>query len=774
MSRGSAHFPAAAVSRERPASGPWSPRPPLLGVRAPLLAPAVAWVAGAWLAGRALPLPVPALLALAALAFALRRPPAAWLGWLAIALVWAEVRWAGPRRELLALQPGRPVALTGEVSGCWSRDASGDGAWLALRWVRQGRLSRPAAGRVRIHVPAGTAGGGCGGVVRVRGTLRGPRTYRNAIPITVGGWSVWVKSAALYEQLAPPDPLARASGALRARLFPDSAAEPRPGLSLARAFLLGDGAALPPEQREAMRRLGLAHLVAVSGLNVGMVAAFLLVALVRAPRRVRLFGTLLGILTYALLVGPLPSLLRALLMAAVVLVALMLRRLPAAVNALAAACLLLVVLDPAWVDDLGFQLSVAATVGLMALTPAILELLRPLRWLAPPLAVTLAAQLATLPWALAEFHRLSPAAPLANLVAVPWAGLALGGALVWGLARLFAGPPADALLPALDLLAAPLPWLERVPGGSWVSIPLSAGWAVAVTATGLLCWALLRPRPAGWAAARVAAAVGLVVAVQPPVPAGLEAVAFDVGQGDALLLRDGDQALLVDGGGWRGPGFGGRVLLPALGGLGVRRLAAVAVTHADEDHCGGAADLVRELAVGEVWAPAGLPATGCGRRLVPPWAPPARELVLGERLALGRWRIDVLAPAADDRGPDNHRSLVLRARAAGRCLLLTGDLDVAGERVLLRRHDPATLGCELLKVAHHGSRSSTGKPFLAAVRPRLAVISAGAGNPYGHPSAPVLAALAGAGVRTVRTDRDGMVRLAWGEGRPLRVVTAAP
>ena len=361
-------------------------------------------------------------------------------------------------------------------------------------------------------------------------------------------------------------------------------------LALPRAFLLGDGRALPAEQREAMRRLGLAHLVAVSGLNVGLVAGLFLLVLIKAPRPLRLLGTLAGIGAYALLVGPLPSLLRALVMAAVVLAALLVRRLPMALNALAAACLLLVLLDPSWVDDLGFQLSVAATLGLMALTPRLLALLRPARWLAGPLAVTLAAQLATMPWALAEFHRLAPAAPLANLVAVPWAAVVLAVALAWAVLRLVAGEAADALLPVLDLLGAPLPALDQVPAGAWVTLPLSAPWPLAWLATALVGWSVLRPRPR-WRSASAVVAIAWIAAVQPRAAGGVEVVALDVGQGDALLLRDGPRALLVDGGGWSRPGFGGRVLVPALGGLGVRRLAAVVVTHADADHCGGVVGL---------------------------------------------------------------------------------------------------------------------------------------------------------------------------------------
>jgi competence protein ComEC len=132
----------------------------------------------------------------------------------------------------------------------------------------------------------------------------------------------------------------------------------------------------------------------------------------------------------------------------------------------------------------------------------------------------------------------------------------------------------------------------------------------------------------------------------------------------------------------------------------------------------------------------------------------------------------VLSPQADAAGPDNHRSLVLLAAALGRRVLLTGDLDAAGEAALLRRWGAAALACDLLKVAHHGSPSSSIPPFLRAARPRLALVSVGAGNPYGHPSPKVLLALERERAMLLRTDRDGMVRVSFGRRTGIRV--AAP
>jgi len=753
------------------------PLPPL-SVRCPLLLPALAAAAGAWTAARLTSAPVELLVVLVAAGVALRGRTGLTVAWLAAGLLWAQVRWVTPQQALLAVDRSRPVEIAGDVSGCWSADEEGASVTLALRRIAQGERVLRAAGRVRLHLPREPALPSCGGRLAARGYLRPPHVYRNVVEITVGGWSMWVKSPALLRLEGPPGPLARVATLVRRRLFPPRfLPEERPGLRLARALLLGDGGALPQEQREAMRRVGLAHLIAVSGLNVGMVGGLFLVVLLRAPRALRLVGTLAGVGGYALLVGPQPSLLRAVLMAATLTAGLLLRRLPSAANGLAASCLLLLAVDPSWVDDVGFQLSVAATAGLLVLSGPLREHLRALGPPAAPLGVTLAAQLATLPWSLASFGRLSAASPLANLIAVPWAAVALTVALAWATLRLAVGGVAAALLPVLDALAAPLRLLEHLPASPWVSLPFRTGAIAAGAITALLVWCALRPAPRWSAAVRLASAGALVWACAPArTQTSPEIVMLDVGQGDAFLLRDGPASLLVDGGGWRTAGFGGRVLVPALAALGVRRLDALAVTHPDADHCYGAVDLVREIPVGTVWLPPGLEETICGRGLRAGVGARVHEIASGRQLVVGRWQLRALAPGIDvprkrteSSGTDNRRSLVLRAQSAGRCALLTGDLDAAGERALLARWGTAALRCDLLKVAHHGSPSSSSAALLAAVRPRLAWISVGARNAYGHPSPRVLAALAASGALTARTDRDGMVHLRWGRRWSLSV-----
>jgi competence protein ComEC len=245
---------------------------------------------------------------------------------------------------------------------------------------------------------------------------------------------------------------------------------------------------------------------------------------------------------------------------------------------------------------------------------------------------------------------------------------------------------------------------------------------------------------------------------------------LDVGQGDAILLRDGDRAILVDGGGWRGGDIGGRALLPALLGEGVRSLDAVVMTHPDGDHCSGLVDIAAYLPVREVWmAPGWNPESCAGRLLALPGVRP-RFLSRGMKVTLGRWRLTALHPEADDRHPVNERSLVLLAEVRRRRVLLTGDIESWAEHDLADCCGPA-LRADILKVAHHGSRTSSTETFLDAVRPRLALISVGINNLYHHPSPEVVKRLGDHHARVLRTDRSGEIAVWFGKGGRMRIET---
>jgi competence protein ComEC len=365
------------------------------------------------------------------------------------------------------------------------------------------------------------------------------------------------------------------------------------------------------------------------------------------------------------------------------------------------------------------------------------------------------AQLLTIPWTLPRFHLLSPLAPLFNLIAVPWTGIALGGSLLWTLTALISPGAAAHLLPVLDLLAAPFSWPARTGPAAWFPVPLDVSWLASWLLALLLGLALFAPRRLA-----LVGAGGLIVLVSCSLPRtrGVELAMLDVGQGDAILLRDGSRAVLVDGGGWKTGDLGGRVLLPALLSEGVRRLDAVVMTHPDHDHCGGLVDIAAYLSIGEVWMGPGWKDQGCAGRLASLPGIPVRRLWAGKEAAVGRWRLRVLHPDPDEDRGTNERSLVIRAEALGRSVLLTGDVESWAEMRLLSCCEKE-VRVDFLKVAHHGSYTSSTGSFLEAARPRLALISAGVDNLYHHPAPVILDRLAERSIPVLRTDRDGLILL---------------
>ncbi|MDY7096449.1 MAG: DNA internalization-related competence protein ComEC/Rec2, partial [Acidobacteriota bacterium] len=450
---------------------------------------------------------------------------------------------------------------------------------------------------------------------------------------------------------------------------------------------------------------------------------------------------------------------------------------PVAVNALACFVLAVVVAAPALIFELSFQLTVSATASLVLLAPALARRWRRLpAFLAQPLAATVAAQIATLPFALPVFHLWAPAAPLANLLVVPWAGVLLVLCLGWVLIALAVPGFAGLLLPILDAWSLPAQWLEGAPPHPlWLQASAVGPWGALALAVVLLSVMLsVTWWPRRWGAAVVLAG-GLLLIVGSPglfsntVVPEPRALMLDVGQGEALVLRDGRRAVLVDGGGWRSGGLGQRVLLPALVGRGIRKLDAVVLTHDDRDHCGGLEEIVDYLPVEELWVDDRWLGRPCAQALARRAS--LRPVAVGEIRRLGRWRLEVLASGFDEGSEEldgNDDSLVLRATVVGesrsgpepeeRCLLLTGDIEAPAERRLLTK-SPEALPCDLLKIAHHGSKTSTTEAFLRAVAPRRAWISAGRGNSYGHPAHPTLRRLQRHQIQILRTDLHGQVQL---------------
>jgi competence protein ComEC len=742
---------------------------------APMLLPAAGFAAGTLLAFQASHLPVLPLSLLVLAGLALRRRAGVVLAFAALGALLATVRLGLPADPMDPLVRDRPVEATLEISGHWTSDDEGWSAPAKIVGLRQGDQAWTPPVEVVLHLPdPETPPPAFGSVVRVKGYLTRSAGFANRVAVPPGPWRLRVKSRQLLDLERPPGPMAKLSGSLRAQVEEayEAAGPESRGKALARALVLGDATGLPLEWKRGLRVTGVYHLMSVSGLHVALVAGLVWLLAGGLPRPLRLLLMLAAIALYLLLVGPLPALVRSAVMAALAVLALLAERPPAAPNALGWAVILLILDWPDVVLSPAFQLTVSATAGLLLLAPPLAERWRG-RWMphgfVKAVAASVGAQIATLPWALPRFYLLSPLAPLLNLPAVPWAGLVLIASLGWTGLALIAPDAAGVALPVLDLLAAPFGWPSRTPPGVWLPIPalVSPVWAWLIAA--LLAAALLLPLRRTLPV--LAAGLGLLaIAAWSHGPHGAELAMLDVGQGDSILLRDGDRAILVDGGGWRNGDLGGRVLLPALLGEDVRRLSALVMTHPDEDHCSGLADIGAFLPVDEVWMAPGWERTGCTERLLSLPGTRLRLLSRGDRLKLGRWRLTALHPEADDHHPVNERSLVLMAGVHGRRVLLTGDVETWAE------HDLADvfglhLRADLLKVAHHGSRTSSTETFLDAVSPRLALISAGIRNLYHHPSPEVVDRLQDHGARLLRTDRAGEILVRFEEDGRMRIET---
>lgn len=694
---------------------------------------------------------------------------------LAAVLVVALAVGGRGREQPGVLDPARPVTVDVVVpplgAAAWHRAGDGwtarvrivaveqagrevgapDRAWLRLR----GRLPPPPDRRLRV-----------------RGYLSRRQSYLNLGVSRPGDWGLNVKSRRLLHGMGEePGPFLRTAVGLRKRLLEPVMSSARPGAILAQALVFGDGRRVPPDLRTGLRRAGLSHLLAVSGLHVGLILGGCWWLLGGISNRLTAVCGASVLLLYGCLVGPRPSLLRAAVMALLVILAVAIERPPQALNSLCAALILILSFNPGEVFDLGFQLSFLATAGILLLTPRLLA-----RWrrkangtvghLVTGLAVTVAAQLATLPVTAVRIGLLTPLAPVLNLLFVPWTALTLGVSLMWvvmaagsslPVLSVVAEPGAAVLLGLLDALSVPFAWLAELPPGAWLAIPVSVRFDDALA---LAIW--LGISLSGFR--RAVYALSLLLACTPaPGDPDPSFVMLDVGQGESLLLQSGDRGpvILVDGGGFRQGNFAEAALLQALAAEGIHRIDLGILSHGDADHCRGLLELARYLRIERLWAAGAEVRDGCGRELVQRLSGRVRLVERGHAEALGPWRLGVVHPGPDPDAHGNSASLVVRACAGGSCVLLTGDVDLAGERELLAwiRRRGGSLRSDVLKVAHHGSRTSTVPEFLDAVRPRLALMSAGRRNPYGHPAPEVVERIERRGARVLRTDRHGRIEV---------------
>lgn len=779
------------------------------------------------------------------LEWALQVAPSAWVAALLLAcLAAAAAWWRGARRLLPSLLAvgfcclggqamaaalfgdpanslGRlpeayldsPLALEGWVVGppdprpAEARDTGDPGRTRFVAEVTRLRLGETWAsttGRARLTVLGEVPAVAYGDEIRGSFRLRRPRRFDNPGSFDYPGYLAtqgialegWTREPMEALGAARGSPALAALFRLRSLLLQRlDAALPPSEAALLKATVLGDRSGLTPEMNQAFLDSGTYHILAISGLNVSLLAGALfgLFRLLRASPRLAAAGSMLLVTLYAALAGASPSVIRAAVMADTYLLAVVLDRQGDLLNSLALSALVLLWWNPRFLFDVGFQLTYLATLGIILVLPQSNRRLRglpwPLRYPLESVVITLAATAMTLPILASAFNRLAPVGVLANLPIVPLSGLITGLGTAAS-ASLLLVPTGVSWLNQIngwlvDLLFALAQWFASWPWSSLRVYTPTPGMLVAYYA--LVVAGLLRAASPGqeprttrrvWArwmfvAPSLALGILLILRLHPPEgPPTVRVTLLDVGQGESIFVEFPDgQRMLVDAGGPAGEAFdiGSRVVAPFLWHEWIGRLEVLVLTHAEADHVSGVPAILRSFPVGEVWA-GDVPSSSVTSvwiqeylrhrripyRIVSAGSPPLR---------MGGAAVEVLYPGSRGTGspggrggrplPPNATSLVMRLGMGDHTILLTEDVGREGEAAL--RRDGKGVRAQVLKVPHHGSRTSSASAFLAAVRPEVAVVSVGYRNRFRHPHPEVLERYRTMGIRLLRTDLNGAI-----------------
>ena len=558
------------------------------------------------------------------------------------------------------------------------------------------------------------------------------------------------------------------------------------GAAIVTAVLIGDRTGLPDDVTERLQRAGTYHVIAISGGNIAILAGLVLgvLALCGVHGRVRALIIIVALVAYAGVATSGPSVWRATAMAIVYLAARLLDHRTPPRQGIALTAAMMAVIAPLDVVNPGFVLTFGATCALIESARWIgrragagagaADTNRIRGWVAASIGASVAVEVVLIPVSAGSFSRVTLAGPILNLAAVPLMAVAqISGLFVvavdgWPVlarpAGWLASTSASAIVDSARLV-------DVLPAFSWRVPPPGAALIVVYYLALLTILLATRPRVRIAAAAifglTLLTTIGVAGRRDAPAPTGVRLTTFDVGQGESMLLESGKLRLLVDTGGAPfGSGsfnIGARVIAPSLWARRVTRLDALLVTHGDPDHIGGAPVVLEDFTPRQFWEGVVVPRHEPSQQLRNTATTAGSVSVLrraGDSLPWGRARLRVLHPPEPDwERPRvrNDDSVVLEVTCGDVALLLTGDIGADVERAIAPQLTPAAV--RILKVAHHGSRTSSSSALLESWRPQIAIISAGRGNTFGHPTPEVIARLESIGARIYRTDRDGQITL---------------
>ena len=692
-----------------------------------------------------------------------------------------------------------PVRLTGVIAGHPSRRQNLTQIEIELDQLMQNGREVDAAGRILLNLHTTTTWNArslpfrTGDRLRFIAQLRAPRPVGNP-----GGfeYDVYLRRRGITHVSHVKSPLAaeilsRGHGipgaaplsSLRATLLdrirrdfsPDGELSQRG--ALLQAMLLGQRGMISDETKHLLRRTGLLHIIAISGLHVWLLGFIVFIALraLRLPDRAVALLTIAALALYWALAGGRSSASRACLVAIVFILGRVFDRKADMINNLAFAAFLILAFAPAELYSVGFQLTFSAALSICLIYPVLNRLLHPLGWLGTAFAVSFAALFGTLPLSATHFHIVTLHGGLTTTLLIPAITLlmVLGFfyLLISGLLPFTAGFLAGFIdfLIGISLEAARL--IDRVLPAA-VRLPAPPVWLVLVYFAALLAVPLLARRTERRLAPLLPFLIALALLVWNPFvgpPTGIYSLhAIDVGQGESLLLEMPDgSAALIDGGGAAFGGFdvGEHIVSDFLWSRGHRHLDLMISTHSDSDHIDGLLAVARNFPVRELWI------TGAARqnerfqqllRIAAQRGSLIKRLTRGDRL---QWRgtawVCLNPPSLPFTGMNasNANSLVTLLRAGKHRILLTGD---AGRRQLddIAQIYGIGLRCDILKIPHHGSDDALSSRLLDLARPAYAAICAGYGNVHGFPRKAVLDALKSRDIQTFRTDLDGALSFA--------------
>lgn len=724
-----------------------------------------------------------------------------------------------PPDHYRSLFPGESSlhTVTGRISSPLDRDPGRTGFTLAVDHIGD----KAASGTLRVTVRDEAFPAGYDDRVSLTGRINPPRGFRNPggfdYPAYLARQGVYnllsVKKVSDIRILEQGTGVLRAIQAMRERIRQAFlAAMKGDGAAILLAMTIGEEGSLTDDLRDRFMAAGVTHIISISGSHLGMVAVlcfwitrnalFLLpertyhwITIHADPRKVAALVTVVPVTFYAFLAGGQIATIRSLIMILAALAAVVLDREGDLLPALSLAALITLLLNPQALFDVSFQLSYLSVLAIVFVLSTWNALDLPAETRAGNMAkqalllfvISCAATLVTGPLVALYFNQFSFAGVIANMVVVPFAGaVVVPFGLFCGILSLLTGhlPLAAVNQFFADAFVSLVSFFARIPFSS-INLPspgalLAAGYFILLIASALVVRARLlatyRPlesssRPPRGAVAVMAASGALIVAsVAFPFfrEQGTWITFLDVGQGDCAIVETGSgRNILIDGGGTRDNRFdiGRGVLAPYLKNRGIRTIDLAVLSHPHPDHMNGLFAVLKNFTVLEVWGSGldtSLPGYAEFQEVIRQRKVPFRTVSAGDEAKIGEARLAVLhpGPAFDHRkakayAAENDRSLVVRMSIGERVLLFPGDIHAAGERALLR--NVPDLACDLVKVPHHGSRTSSTGEFIAAVRPAMAVITVGDGNVYRHPSEEVVERYRSAGSSVVRTDRHGAV-----------------